>query len=69
MMVRPMPARKDRLSQELADLARRVRQLAPSHRDPERYHVEKSEIENALRRLSRTAGGEPCNGRQQETRK
>jgi hypothetical protein len=31
----------------------RVRRLVPSHRAPEAFHVEKSEIEWALRRLAR----------------
>lgn len=35
----------------LADLARRVQRLTPDRRDPERYHVEKSEIAAAIRRL------------------
>jgi hypothetical protein len=38
---------------ELEVLADRVRRLAPSHRDPEAFHVEKSEIERALRQLAR----------------
>jgi hypothetical protein len=40
----------------LKDLARRVARLAPSHRDPERYHVEKSEIVAELRRLAAGLG-------------
>lgn len=36
----------------LLDLADRLRRLAPSARDPERFHVEKSEIEGELRRLA-----------------
>lgn len=36
----------------LASLADRVRHLRPSHRDPELFHIEKSEIEHALRRLA-----------------
>nr|USU32913.1 hypothetical protein NG677_04220 [Methylobacterium sp. OTU13CASTA1] len=36
----------------LIDLADRLRRLAPSPRDPERFHVEKSEIEGELRRLA-----------------
>ena len=39
----------------LVDLAERIRRLVPSHRDPERFHVEKSEIEHQLRRLAREA--------------
>lgn len=34
-------------------IARRVARLAPSHRDPERFHVEKSEIVFELRKLSK----------------
>ncbi len=37
----------------LVEIAERVRRLVPSHRDPERFHVEKSEIEHELRRLAR----------------
>lgn len=37
----------------LDEIAERVRRLVPSHRDPERFHVEKSEIEHELRRLAR----------------
>jgi hypothetical protein len=36
----------------IMNLADRVRRLAPSHRDPEKFHVEKDEIERALRRLA-----------------
>ena len=39
----------------LADLARRVARLGPDHRDPERYHLEKSEIVAELRRMAREA--------------
>jgi hypothetical protein len=42
-----------RITDRLDDLACRVRRLAPSHRDPERYHVEKSEIEHELRQLAK----------------
>jgi len=38
-------------------LAHAVRCLSPSHRDPERFHVDKSEIERELRRLARQAEG------------
>jgi hypothetical protein len=41
------------LSPELDALADRVRRLLPSHRDPERFHVERDAIERALRRLAR----------------
>lgn len=40
----------------LLDLARRVARLQPSHRDPERFHEEKSEIAHALRELAKEAG-------------
>lgn len=36
----------------LLTLADRLRRLKPSHRDPESYFVEKSEIERELRRLA-----------------
>jgi hypothetical protein len=34
-------------------LADKVHHLAPSHRDPERFHIDKSEIVAELRRLAR----------------
>jgi hypothetical protein len=37
----------------LRDLARDVRRLAVDRRDPEQFHVSKSEIEARLRRLAR----------------
>lgn len=37
---------------QLHDLAFRVRCLRPDHRDPERFHAEKSEIEHALRQIA-----------------
>lgn len=40
-------------SGELFELARRVRRLTPSSRDPEWFHLEKSEIEAALRSIAR----------------
>lgn len=43
------------LSPELDALADRVRRLLPSHRDPERFHIERDAIERALRRLARGA--------------
>ncbi|MFO1138330.1 MAG: hypothetical protein U1E41_04550 [Paracoccus sp. (in: a-proteobacteria)] len=33
-------------------LANRVRRLRPDHRDPERFHIEKSEIEHHLRQIA-----------------
>lgn len=46
------------LADQLRDLARRVRALSPCRHDPERYHLEKDEIERELARLARTAGKE-----------
>ncbi len=40
------------LAGQLGDLARRVRALTLGHREPERFHTEKSEIAAALRRLA-----------------
>lgn len=40
---------------DLAALAARVSRLCPSHRDPERFHADKSEIVAELRRLAREA--------------
>ncbi len=40
-------------------LARRVRHLSISSRDPERFHMEKSEIEHDLRRLANRYGPAP----------
>ncbi len=42
--------------QRIGDLADRVRRLCPDHRNPERFHIEKSEIEHELRRLAAVAG-------------
>jgi hypothetical protein len=44
--LRPPPAHA------LADLAERLRRLAPSSRNPERFHEEKSEIVHALRLIA-----------------
>ena len=46
----------DEAADKIDDLAARVSRLSPSHNDPERFHVEKSEIVHDLRRLAgRTA--------------
>jgi len=37
----------------LLSLARRVSDLSPDHRNPEQFHLNKSEIAAALRRLAR----------------
>lgn len=50
---RTFPAIADDQAPLLDDLARRVRRLCPDHRHPERFHIEKSEIEHELRRLAR----------------
>lgn len=42
---------------DLAALAKRVERLAPSHRDPEAFHEEKSEIVEALRKADREIKG------------
>ncbi|MDI5926453.1 hypothetical protein QBK93_17390 [Rhizobium leguminosarum] len=36
----------------LHDIADRLERLAPSHRDPHRFHEEKSELAAELRRLA-----------------
>jgi len=41
---------------ELLALASAVGRLSPSHRDPERYHLDKSEIVAELRRLANVWG-------------
>lgn len=38
--------------QKIGDLANRIRRLCPDHRDLERFHIEKSEIEHQLRQLA-----------------
>lgn len=37
---------------QLANLAYRIRRLCPDHRDPHRFHEEKSEIAHELGRLA-----------------
>jgi hypothetical protein len=39
--------------QTLARIAEKVRRLSPSQRDPEQFHIDKSEIEADLRRLAK----------------
>lgn len=44
----------DRKAQDkLTDLAQRIRRLAPDHRDPHRFHEEKSEIAYELTKMAR----------------
>lgn len=38
---------------QLEELAYRIRRLVPDHRDPHRFHEEKSEIAFALSKLSK----------------
>lgn len=38
---------------DLKHLAERVRRLAPSHHDPEKVHMDKSEIAGELRRIAK----------------
>lgn len=40
----------------LEAVAERVGRLSPSHRDPERFHMDKAELVGELRRLARTLG-------------
>ncbi len=40
-------------SEQLAALVRRIRRLCPDHRDPHRFHEEKSEIAYELDQLAR----------------
>jgi len=47
------PQKPRPLSPEIEAIADRVRRLLPSRHDPERFHVEKDEIERELRRLAR----------------
>lgn len=50
------------LAEKLHHLAHAVRRLSPDHRDPERFHLDKSEIERTLRRLARKAErADTCN--------
>lgn len=46
------PALSRSMGTALDDLAERLRRLRPSVRDPEAFHIEKSEIENELRMLA-----------------
>lgn len=48
----PQEFPRHRLDADLAELAGRVQRLTVSHRDPERFHIEKSEIAHDLRRLA-----------------
>ena len=41
--------------EKLTNLATQVARLCPDHRDPEAFHIQKSEIVATLRRLARDA--------------
>jgi hypothetical protein len=41
------------IAEVLADIAERLRYLAPDHRDPEAFHLVKSDLVHELRRLAR----------------
>jgi hypothetical protein len=49
----PLAPSRSSLASDVLDLAYRLARLSPSHRDPEWFHVEKSEIENSLRQISK----------------
>ena len=40
-------------SEQIAELVCRIRKLCPDHRDPHRFHEEKSEIVHELSKLAR----------------
>ena len=42
-----------RPSEQITDLVKRIRRLAPDHRDPHKFHEEKSEIAYELSKLAR----------------
>lgn len=43
------------LADRLAELAARVVRLIPDRREPEKFHVEKSDIAHQLRRIAKEA--------------
>jgi hypothetical protein len=47
---------------ELLDLADQVLRLTVSHRDPEQFHIRKSEIVHRLRGLARVLSRTPSSG-------
>lgn len=42
--------------QKIGDLADRLRRLRPDYHNPERFYIERSEIEGELRRLAAVVG-------------
>ena len=49
--------RDDDDARKLIDLAERVSRLVPSHRDPERFWMDKSQLAHELRQIARAMGG------------
>jgi len=45
--------RPEHTKEQIAELVRRIRRLSPDHRDPHRFHEEKSEIAHELSKLAR----------------
>lgn len=43
-------------SETLRDVARRLRYLQPHHRDPERFHLERDQLEHDVRRVAAELG-------------
>ena len=52
-MQRSEAKKRDQHREQIEDLVRRVRRLCPDHRDPHRFHEEKSEIAFELSKLAR----------------
>lgn len=48
-----MRLKEERPSEQLAELVQRIRRLCPDHRDPHRFHEEKSEIAFELSQLAK----------------
>lgn len=51
----PCPPQPRPIAEVLETIAQRLRCLGPDHRDPHRFHEQKSEIVAELRRLARSA--------------
>lgn len=49
--------RRHPLDDDLMRLARALQRLSPSHRNPEKYHEDKSQIIDELKRLAREVRG------------
>lgn len=46
--------RRDSTSSVLMQMAYRIQRLSPSHKNPEKYHEDKSEIVEELKRVARS---------------